>query len=257
MKKLIFLLLTIGLLITACQKSLPDIDIPVNNPQERIIMGGDTLTYEVLTADPGGWFGVWNRSDGVLTSNGIITGLGVPDYFSGGWKYTFIAPSRPFQALISVFARSFAYDITANLYKNGELIKSVTNEGMKGFAKLMVDVQTDSLVGTPSDPVLTYQVLVTEPDLTKFQPDAWNGQWNTPAAVVNDLSDPLLSSLFPMPGGWKYSFKPDHLPFRMYLGAGPHSPNGGKITINFFVNGQLVKTVSARQWIYGTEYIVR
>ena len=128
---------------------------------------------------------------------------------------------------------------------------------MKGVAKLIGEVQTDTLTGTAADPVLTYEVLVTEPDVTKFESDAWIGHWMTPKAVYNDVSDPVLSSLFAMPSGWKYSFKPEHLPFTMNMQASPYSTDGGKITLNFFVNGQLVKSSAARDWIYNMQYTVQ
>ena len=260
MKKLTFLLLTSSLLITACQKPVSGFDTRLDRLEgDSIIIPGDTMTYEVITADPGGWFGVWNGADGVLTSNGLdsIT-WGNPNYLPGGWRYTFIMPSRPFQALISAAVRSYAYDITVNLYKNGQLIKSAFNESkMRGMSKLMVNAQTDNWTGTVSDPVLTYEVVVTEPDSSKFEPDAWQGQWNTPAGVVNDYTDRLLGSAFPMSSGWKYSFKPEHRPFRMYMEASPYTTNGGKVTIHFLVNGQLVKSISSRDWMYYAEYIVQ
>jgi hypothetical protein len=121
----------------------------------------------------------------------------------------------------------------------------------------MDEVQTDALVGTAADPVLTYEVLVTEPDITKFESDAWIGQWMTSKAVYDNVDNPLLSSLFAMPSGWKYSFKPEHLPFTMKIQASPYSSGGGKMTINFFVNGQLVKSSAARDWIYDMQYTVQ
>jgi hypothetical protein len=260
MKNVIFFLLSAALLSTACQKSISGFDDQRGGgvTGDSTIMPGDTLTYEVLTADPRGWFGAWNRSDGVLTCNDLdsIT-YGSPIYLPGGWRYTFVAPSQPFQALVSVVSASFTYDITANLYRNGELIKSVTNDAMRGWAKFMVNLITDSLTGTVSNPVLTYRVLVTDPDPSKFQSESWIGQWNTPSGVSNNTIQPLLLAEFAMPSGWNYTFRPDHLPFTMRMGASPYTTGGGRITINFFVNGQLVKTASARGWIYGMEYIVQ
>ena len=260
MKKLVILLFCSIFLLNACQKPAGQFDQSRGDRIDSVIQSGDILTYEVLTPDPGGWYGVWNRSDGVLVSVGLdsIT-WGNPLYLQSGWKYTFVAPSRPFQALLSAFSKSYSTAITANLYKNGALIKTGATDGIPGFAKFMVDVQTDDWKGTVTDPVLTYEVLVTDPnpDTTVFQRDAWQGQWNTPSGVVNDLNDRMAGSTFPMPGGWKYSFKPEHLPFRMYMAAGPYSSGGGRVTINFYVNGNLVKTISSRQWMYGNEYWVQ
>ncbi len=260
MKKLLFVLFGFALLFTSCFK--PEASLTERHDEiqgDTVIMPGDTLTYEVITADPGGWYGVWNRSDGVLVSVGLDSiSWGNPLYLPGGWRYTFIAPSRPFQALISAFTKSYSTDIIVNLYKNGKLLKSSTAEGIRGFGKVMATVNVPEPVGTAADPVLKYEVLVTEPspNITIFQRDAWLGQWNTASGVVNDLNDRLAGSHFPMPSGWKYIFKPDHRPFRMYLGGTPYSPDGGKVTINFYVNQVLVKSVSAREWMYGNDFIV-
>ena len=43
----------------------------------------------------------------------------------------------------------------------------------------------------------------------------------------------------------------------MKMQAGPYTIDGGKITINFFVNGQLVKSSANRDWIYDMEYTVQ
>jgi hypothetical protein len=39
--------------------------------------------------------------------------------------------------------------------------------------------------------------------------------------------------------------------------ASPYTMDGGKITVNFFVNGQQVKSFAARDWIYVMEYTVQ
>jgi hypothetical protein len=244
--------------IIACQRSSSDINNRTNNTEDSVIRAGDSLTYEVLTTDPVGWFGVWNQSDGVLTGNVFdsVT-YGSPVYLPSGWRYSFKVPSFPFQALISVATHLWSDDITVNLYKNGQLIKSVKNDAMKGVAKLMQDIHTDTLTGTVAAPVLSYEVLVTEPDLSKFESDAWIGEWTTPQGVHNAFNIPVLQSEFAMPSGWKYSFRPEHLPFTMALQASPYSKDSGKITINFFVNGQLVKSSAARDWIYNMVYTVQ
>jgi hypothetical protein len=241
----------------ACQRSVSDINRTYNS-QDTIVTTRDTLTYEVLTTDPGGWFGVWSLTGGNLASNALDSvNYGSPVYLPSGWTWTITSPGYFFQPLLSVASRSFSDDITINLYKNGNLIKSVKNDAMKGVAKLIDEVQSDTLIGTATDPVLTYEVLVSDPDATKFESDAWIGHWMTSKAVYNDAVNPLLSSLFAMPSGWKSSFKPERLPFVMSMQASPYTANGGKITINFFVNGQLVKSSAARDWIYDMQYTVQ
>lgn len=262
MKTIIFLLLSSGIFLIACQKSVPDTDRPANRPVDNtgdsVITVGDTLSYEVLTSDTGGWFGIWNRPDSCFASNVLdsIT-YGTPLYLPSGWKYTFISPAQPFQAIISVAARTYSDDITVNLYKNGTLIKSSKNDAMRGVAKLMVNAGTDSLTGTPEAPVVTYEVLVSEMDTTKFESNGWIGQWTNAKGVVNDLNNRLLSSVFAMPSGWRYSFKPENLPFTMRMAASPYTKNGGKVTVNFYVNGQLVQSSASREWMYNMSYNVQ
>ena len=256
--KTLAILISGCLFFAACQKSASDVTSRTSNSEDSIIATGDTLTYEVLTTDSVGWFGVWNQSNGVLTGNAFdgVT-YGSPIFLPSGWRYSFKAPSFPFQAFVSVATHLWSDDITVNLYKNGHLIKSVKNDAMKGVAKLMAEIQTDTLTGTAANPVLTYEVLVTEPDVTKFESDAWIGHWVSPNGVYNDLHTPVLQSEFAMPSGWRYSFRPDHLPFTMAMQASPYLTDGGKVTINFFVNGQLVKSSAARDWIYDIKYKVQ
>lgn len=256
MKTIILLLLGAGLLITACRKPAQDINTSLRDLEDSTIVAGDTLTYEVLTSDKVGWFGIWNQPNGVLGGYFLdsIT-YGSPVYLPSGWKYTFISPAQPFQAFISAATRSYSDDITVNLYKNGKLIKSVKNDAMKGVAKLLMDVKTDSLKGTPADPVLTYEVLISERDITKFESDGWIGQWNNAKGVIGDSNH--LAFNFAIPSGWKYTFKPEHLPFTMRMAASPYTKDGGKVTVNFFVNEQLVKSVASRDWMYDMQYTVQ
>jgi hypothetical protein len=199
---------------------------------------------------------MWNEP-GAFECNPLdsIT-YGSPIYYPSGWSRSFICPSTPFQAFISAAARGFDKDITANLYKNGKLIKTVTNDAIKGVAKLLVTANTGTLTGTSSDPALTYEVLISDSDVTKFEPDAWTGQWNMPDGKVSDLDKHLLS-LYAIPGGWRYSFRADHLPFTMYVGAASYTPGAATVTVNFYVNGKLVKTVSSREYTYGDSYVVQ
>ena len=128
---------------------------------------------------------------------------------------------------------------------------------MIGTSKLLLTAQTDSLIGTPANPVVTYEVVTSDPDTSKYQSDSWLGVWSSPSGVMNSVNDGVLASVFPVCSHWRYSFKPDHLPFTMRLGAMPYTMDGGNVTINYYVNGQLVKTISSRQLIYGFEYIVQ
>jgi hypothetical protein len=243
--------------LTACQKSAEDVAI-MSNMEDSTIVAGDTLTYEVLTSDTIGWSGVWNKPDNNLATNALDRGtFGSPVYLPSGWRYTFVSPAHTFQAWISVATSTNTKDITANLYRNGTLIKTATNKPAGGFAKLLADVKGDSLTGTPSDPVLMYEVLVSEQDTTKFQSDGWLGQWTTASGVPSDLNDPLAGLWFAIPSGWKYTFKPGQLPFTMRMAASPYTKNGGKVTINFFVNGQLVKSSAVRDWIYDMQHTMQ
>lgn len=257
MKKLILLLLLCTVFLMACQKSTQYTDDRIEKTADSTIVAGDTLTYEVLTADPVGWFGIWNKPDGTLGSNALDSGsYGSPVYFPNGWRYSFAAPSRPFQAFISVASHLYFDAVTINLYRNGDLIKTATSSAGSGVAKLLVGVKGDSLAGTPANPVLAYEVLVSDPDPTKPESESWIGQWMNAKGVNSDLNNPL-GSLFAIPSGWKYTFKPEHLPFTMHMAASPYTKDGGKITINFYVNGQLVKTSSSRDWIYYMDYTVQ
>lgn len=262
MKTIILLLLSSGIFLIACQKSVLDTNIPANRPIDNtgdsVITVGDTLSYEVLTSDTRGWFGMWNQPNSGLASN-VLEGItyGSAIYLPSGWRYTFVSPAQPFQALISAAASTYNDDITVNLYRNGALIKSSKNDAMRGVAKLMVNAGTDSLKGTPEDPVLTYEVLVSEMDTTKFESDGWVGQWTNAKGVPMDLNNRLLSAWFAIPSGWRYSFKPENLPFTMRMAASPYTKNGGKVTINFYVNGQLIQSSASREWIYNMSYNVQ
>lgn len=261
MKIAIFLLISSGVFLMACQKSIQETNTLVTglgNTKDSTIKVGDTITYEVLTSDTGGWEGIWNRPDSGMVSTALdsIT-WGSPIYLPSGWRYTFVSPGQPFQAIISASARTFSGDLTVNLYKNGALIKSSTNDAIKGVAKLMVNAGSDSLRGTPANPVLTYEVEISERDTTKFESDAWFGHWINAKGIFNDLNTASFRT-FAIPSGWKYSFKPGRLPFTMRIQANPYTSEGGKVTINFFVNGQLVKSFVSRNLTFDDmEYTVQ
>lgn len=246
-------------ILLSCQKSVSDSSQDSGTADaDSLIAAGDTITYEIITADPNGWGGIWNEPDGTVGSNPVdsIT-YGSPIYYQSGWRHSFICPSTPFQAFISAASRLYDEDITANLYKNGKLIKSVTNDAMKGVTKLLVSVNTDTLVGTPSDPVLTYEVLIIDADTAQFEPDAWLGQWNLPDGKVNDFNKPFSTMWYALPSGWRYTFKPHQLPFTMFLSGSPYTFEAATMIINFYVNGQLVKTTSTRNFICCNTYVVQ
>lgn len=259
--------LAIALLLcsTACQKSVdpimggPDPVVDTASIPGGTITPGDTITYEVISADTSGWFGMWmddqsrlvaNQLDSIQNSTPIPNYYGSPVYFHSGWKYSFVPKHQPFQAMISVDNRSFLQDITINLYKGNQLIKTVKNNPSSGFAKLMADLDTTVVTGTASDPVLTYEVLVSDPNASLFQSDSWMGQWTMPDGTNNGIVDGVINPLlfdFGIPSGWHYTFKPDHLPFDMSLFAMPYTEDGSNVTINFYVNHQLVKSASSRK----------
>ena len=253
MRKIFFILIAALTFFTACQKSVSDVDID-NGTQgaDSLIEAGDTITYEIITADTA-WSGLWNEPDGVKTNPLDSVTFGSPVYYKSGWRRSFVCPSTPFQAFISAATILYDKDITANLYKNGKLIKSVKNDEMQGVTKFLVTVNTDTLKGTASDPVLTYEVLVNG-DSTQFEHDAWTGQW-TMADGKTDNASPL-ADFYPIPSGWRYSFKPKYLPFTMYVDAAPYTIGTSTVTVNYYVNGALVKTTTSNNYTYGNTYVV-
>ena len=255
MKKSLIVCTFIIMIIAACQKSIDNAD-EANRPasvEDSVILKGDTLSYEVITNDPEGWYGMWNEPDGSTNCNPLDSvSFGSPEYFSSGWKHSFVCPDKPFQAFISVATKLYDKDITVNLYKNNKLIKTSTDDSGPGLgvAKLLVTSETGTLPGTAADPVLTYEVLIDEQDTTKFESDGWTGQWNMPDGKVVYLEKTLLPK-FALCSVWKHT-----LPFTMYLGGSPYTPDGARITINFYVNGVLVKSQSSRNYIYENKYEV-
>ncbi len=273
MKQCILLIACLCLLITACTKWQPDSIVTNQNDttivangtdtnssgnfkDTSIIRAGDKVTYEVITEDPTGWFGIWNDSTGQLTSNGLDSiAYGSPKLLPSGWKYSFTCPNRPFQALISVAGNSWQQKTRVNLYKNNHLIQSNSDKVIPAAARLISTAKTDSLVGTSSHPVLTYEVIISNDDTSAFEHDAWFGQWTVSAdGKTDDYYDPLLSSPLPIPSGWRYSFYADALPFTMAMGVGPITTNTSVATLRFYVNGQLVKSTDTRTDIYAEDY---
>ena len=260
MKKIIFPAIAYCIVMFSCQKS--PIDLSVDNGTgngngtggvDSVISAGDTITYEVLTADATGWAGIWNEPDGTIGYNPLDSGtFGSPVYYPSGWRHSFVCPTTPFQAFISAATVLYDQDITANLYRNGKLIKTV-----KGVTKLLVTADTDTLIGTALDPVLMYEVLISDADITQFEPDAWLGVWNMPDGKINDFNKPSATLDYALPTGWRYTFKPEHLPFTMYLAGTSYTMGAATITINFYVNGQLVKTTSLRNFVYDNTFVVQ
>lgn len=261
MKKNLWILFAGLFVFSACQKS---VEMSNESQGTEGTTGSDssfaltdTLTYEVLTADTSGWFGIWNDEYGELCGN-VLDNVtwGSPVYFKSGWKYSFLAKKQPFQMFVSAAARTFSEDITINFYRNGKLVSTATNSAMKGVSKLMLDAITDTIAGNSSRPMLTYEVLLKNLNNNAFQPDAWSGQWRMANTRYNSLSNPLLIT-FGIPSGWTYNFQPASLPFTMQMQAWPYSPSGSELTINFYVNGAMVKTLSSSETIYDMQYTVQ
>ncbi len=255
MKKSLLFVTAAFLLVSACRKDISVDTIDPGNTgrpgEDIVITGTDTLTYEVITADTGGWYGIWNDENNQLVSTGVdsIT-WGTANYFPSGWKYSFVPKTKGVNMLLSAAARSYQQDLTINFYRNGELVKTATNSSMLGVSKLLIN-SSDTLEGTPADPVVTYEVVLDNMDASKYEHDGWSGHWLTAATYPDD---PLLTN-FAIPSGWRYSFKPS-LPFIMGMQGTPYSPGGAQVTLNFYVNGVLVQTKSAYGWIYNMTYLL-
>lgn len=245
MKKIFLPVCSAALLFWSCQKSVStELEQHDTFDDSVSFTTGDLLTYEVITADTTGWFGIWTDEDGKLGRTVYDNGSwGSPVYNAGGWKYSFPWSGYSGQLMMSVFTAAFMDSITINLYKNDALIKSVSNYGV---AKVIYNVTGTTQSGTGTDPVLTYEVLIDEMDSTQNQYDAWNGNWVTGDGLnINDEN--YSSELLPIPSGWRYTFKPASLPFTMNLQAWPYTNNASRVTLNFYVNGTLVKTAAARE----------
>lgn len=259
MKRTFIIFISIALLC-ACQKNVSTTPArpQLNQPQDSSLPGGDSITYEVITDDNRGWWGIWSLPDGSLKGAALTdTTFGSPVYLPSGWRYSFPSPATSFDAFISTATSTYSDNITVNLYQKGKLIKSVTNDAMKGMTKLMSHINGDSLTGSTGRPLLTYEVMVTDPDVSKFESGSWVGSWLTSEGTYSTRETYLLTLDFPIPSGWRYSFTPDKLPFTMEFYAGPYTKFGGKVTINFYVNNALVKSQSTRDWIYRMQYDVQ
>jgi len=249
MKKLFFALLTL-IAFTACQKTVNSTSVDRGTENDTSITATDTLTYEVITSDPKGWFGLWNNENGVLESNRLDSGsYGSPIYFQSGWRKSFVPKTKPYQLMMSVAAFGYSANITINLYKNNKLIRSTTGGGV---AKTLLNALTEEEQGTAAKPVVSYEVLVNNMDTTKNQYDGWTGVWTNEKGVIDD--NRLLFGVFAIPSGYKYHFVPEQLPYTISLSAGPYTKQASDVTVNMYVNGQLVKTQSTNDWIYNMNY---
>lgn len=257
--KTTLLTVVIFLALLSCQK-----EVAINQPEQETETGTDTsfsmedtLVYEVVTTDDQGWFGVWNDEHGELESNGLdsIT-WGSPNYYASGWRYTFQPQVQPFQMLVSAAARSYSDDITINFYRNSRLVASSTNSSMKGVTRLLLNAITDTGAGITGKPLLTYEVVLSDMDSTKFDYNGWNGQWVTGEALFNTIENPLAMN-FALPSGWRYSFRPENLPFAMKMQAWPYTEGGATLTVRLYVDGRMVKTATSRDKISNVQYTVQ
>jgi hypothetical protein len=250
MKKIFLLLCSSSLLILSCKKSV-SVETTDNGIEDSAVFStGDILTYEVITKDPGGWFGIWTDSSGNVEGTPLDSiNYGSPVYNASGWKYSFKWNGYSSQLMMSVAARTYQDDITINLYRNNELVASATNDQMKGVAKILYNIKGDSLQGTTAQPLLTYEVLLSNIDTSKFESDGWWGGWTNKNGDNTFTSNPLAMD-FAIPSGWRYSFRVASLPFTMSMQTSPYTKGGSTVILNFYVNNILVKTNSSNDLIY-------
>jgi len=253
MKNVLFFFIIFSSFLIACQKSV-SVETHDNGTHgdSTIFLIGDSLTYEVITKDTGGWFGIWTDASGNVAGTPLdsIT-YGSPVYNGSGWKYSFKWNGYSSQLMMSVAAKTYQEDITINLYRNNELIASTTNDQMKGVAKILYNIEGDSMHGTISQPLLTYEVVLDQMDSSKYQYNGWNGLWRLGNGIYNTESNRLTDDDFvAIPSGWRYNFKPDYLPFTMSMQTFPYTKGGSTVTINFYINGKLVKTSSSNDLTY-------
>ncbi len=257
MKGLLFILFGYCLIATACQKGVSLQSIENGTAGDSTFTSTDTLTYEVISKDAGGWYGMWNDENDTIANSGLQNGSsGSAIYFPSVWKYSFVPKTKSFYMFVSVASKSYMDDITINFYRNNTLIKSATNSSMKGVCKLMLS-NDDTLEGTVTNPVLTYEVILTQMDSSKYEYNGWVGGWNDLGVDdYNYYSNPLYRN-FAILSGWKSSFTPTQLPYTMRMQFEPYTAGGSEVTANFYVNGQLVKTRSSVDPVYAMTYEVQ
>lgn len=92
---------------------------------------------------------------------------------------------------------------------------------------------------------LTYEVLTSS--------GTWFGEYT-------DSTGQKVQTNGAIPGGWRYSFQINSLPFEMFVGATasclcPTSPSSPDVTINFYSDGELFKT-DTNTWAKGVTSLV-
>ncbi|CAN5642579.1 hypothetical protein BH10BAC2_BH10BAC2_29680 [soil metagenome] len=254
MRKIFLLLCSSSLLMLSCQKSLSvetyDNGTEGGNGTDSTGTTKDTFTYEVVTKDTGGWYGIWVDENGDLAGSGRDSGsFGTAIYFKSGWKYSFVPKQSPFQMMMSVDAKYYTDNVTINFYKNGQLVKTRTNDPISGFSKLLWNAVEDTLTGTVQDPLLTYEVLLSNMDTSKFESDGWWGGWINKNGDNTFTNNPLAMD-FAIPSGWRYNFHVASLPFTMSMQTSPYTKGGSTVILNFYVDNILVKTNSSNDLIY-------
>ena len=118
MKKIFFVLSAACLLVSSCQKSISPGNI-LNTPgADTTITSADSLTYEVVTNDPGGW--VTNKNYFSYHDNPLALLFAYPS----GWKFTFRPSVIPFNMGMQASSFSNSSKSTINFYVNSELVKT-------------------------------------------------------------------------------------------------------------------------------------
>ena len=132
MKKVPYLLAGFLVLMVACKKDSP-------SSASRDV----TLTYEVITTS-GTWFGEYNDQSGTRINTKPTEQAPV---LQSGWKFNFKPQSHPFEMFINASSTCICMgtptspDVTINLYVDGNLVKTATNNWTKGQAAISYDVQ--------------------------------------------------------------------------------------------------------------------
>ena len=96
------------------------------------------------------------------------------------------------------------------------MIKSAVNTSRKDVSKLLLNTIWGTIGGTPGNPALTYEVVVKNADLPKFEFNGWSGQWFTGMYYIMLLRIRIPSiSPFLLAGGMISA--PGSLPFTMRM----------------------------------------
>jgi hypothetical protein len=100
--------------------------------------------------------------------------------------------------------------------------------------------------------LVTYEVITSS--------GTWFGEYFNDKQQRLYTNDATSGVVFPQPSGWKYTFKPAAFPFQMFCHATTTcqcsgTPTSPDVTINFYVNGILVKS-ETNNWAKGVTTIV-